>query len=533
MSVESPMTQNGATREGRSACPGAPHQEIIAQGQGRRAGWVRSESYEFLGDEDISKDRYIDPAYAKEEFERAVDPHLAVRLPRRAHPGGRRLLRLRHRRLFIHHHARRQERDPRLLQRLPPSRHQAARLGHARVARANSNAASTAGAGTSTARTSDVVCDWDFPHVDRKKFSLPEAQVELLGGFVLINMDPDAPTLAEYLGPEAKAHIEAWKLEDRYIYLHVVQDDSGELEAEHRGLHGGLSRHRNAPAGRRLERRRQFAVRHLRRAREPLHLDARRAQPASLRQVHGSRTSSISSRWATAARSATRRARWAKAIRRARSWPTCSAACSSRRRNTDLSAVSDSELLDCFSYTSSRTRSCSPAFRCRWSIASVPIRAIIARASTKCCSCVRCRRTASVPKPAEPIHLGDEQSFTEAEGMDPGFGAILDQDTDNLFLQQEGLEASAKRGLTLGNYQEIRVRHFEKTVDKYIAMEPKIPGAGFQVGAHLRAAGYWALGAGQSPTPTSISRVRSQMGCAKVLLPAQSPEPRAHFESGR
>jgi hypothetical protein len=45
---------------------------------------------------------------------------------------------------------------------------------------------------------------------------------------------------------------------------------------------------------------------------------------------------------------------------------------------------------------------------------------------------------------------------------------ILDQDTNNLRLQQEGIEASAKRGLTLGNYQEIRVRHFEQAVDKYV-----------------------------------------------------------------
>ena len=53
--------------------------------------------------------------------------------------------------------------------------------------------------------------------------------------------------------------------------------------------------------------------------------------------------------------------------------------------------------------------------------------------------------------------------------MDTGFGDILDQDTDNLILQQEGLEASAKHGLTLGNYQEIRVRHFNQTIDKYMA----------------------------------------------------------------
>ncbi len=59
--------------------------------------------------------------------------------------------------------------------------------------------------------------------------------------------------------------------------------------------------------------------------------------------------------------------------------------------------------------------------------------------------------------------------------MDAGFGGILDQDTDNLFLQQEGLEASAKHGLTLGNYQEIRVRHFNQAYDKFMAMEPLVP----------------------------------------------------------
>lgn len=76
---------------------------------------------------------------------------------------------------------------------------------------------------------------------------------------------------------------------------------------------------------------------------------------------------------------------------------------------------------------------------------------------------------------AEVQILEDHQSFAEAEGMDPGFGKILDQDTDNLYAQQEGLEASAKEGLTLADYQEIRIRHFENTIDKYMAMEPKRP----------------------------------------------------------
>jgi hypothetical protein len=73
---------------------------------------------------------------------------------------------------------------------------------------------------------------------------------------------------------------------------------------------------------------------------------------------------------------------------------------------------------------------------------------------------------------AEMQILRDEQSFTEAKGMDPGFGAILDQDTTNLMLQQEGLEAASKKSLTLGNYQEIRIRHCERSTDRYMAMPP-------------------------------------------------------------
>jgi hypothetical protein len=76
------------------------------------------------------------------------------------------------------------------------------------------------------------------------------------------------------------------------------------------------------------------------------------------------------------------------------------------------------------------------------------------------------------PDPADVVELTADQSFKEGPGMDQGFANILDQDTDNLILQQEGLEASLKRGLTLGNYQEIRIRHFQKAVDKYMAMDP-------------------------------------------------------------
>ena len=69
MSTE--LKQQVELKKGEARCPGAPStQDIIAGDRVAAPAWVRSESYEFLGDEDIPTDRYIDPAYAKLELER-------------------------------------------------------------------------------------------------------------------------------------------------------------------------------------------------------------------------------------------------------------------------------------------------------------------------------------------------------------------------------------------------------------------------------------------------------------------------------
>src|SRR4029077_241643 len=57
--------------KGAARCPNAPSlQQIVAQDKVAPPEWVRSESYKFMGDEDISKDRYIDPKFAELEYER-------------------------------------------------------------------------------------------------------------------------------------------------------------------------------------------------------------------------------------------------------------------------------------------------------------------------------------------------------------------------------------------------------------------------------------------------------------------------------
>ena len=77
------------------------------------------------------------------------------------------------------------------------------------------------------------------------------------------------------------------------------------------------------------------------------------------------------------------------------------------------------------------------------------------------------------PAPAEVFAVKEEESYTIVPGMDFGLGAVYDQDTANLKAQQEGflnaIKCGRKTGQTLGNYQEVRLRHFNQTLDKYLA----------------------------------------------------------------
>ena len=62
---------------------------------------------------------------------------------------------------------------------------------------------------------------------------------------------------------------------------------------------------------------------------------------------------------------------------------------------------------------------------------------------------------------------GTSQCWWIVEGVGP-LGKIYDQDTANLAAQTRGFKSSFKRGETLGNYQEIRVRHLQKRVRDFL-----------------------------------------------------------------
>ncbi|MGB1142021.1 MAG: aromatic ring-hydroxylating oxygenase subunit alpha, partial [Halioglobus sp.] len=63
-------------------------------------------------------------------------------------------------------------------------------------------------------------CKWDFDHVSDDQLALPECQVDTWGGWVFINMDPEAHSLQDYLGI-LPAHFERWQPENAYKMVHV------------------------------------------------------------------------------------------------------------------------------------------------------------------------------------------------------------------------------------------------------------------------------------------------------------------------
>jgi nitrite reductase/ring-hydroxylating ferredoxin subunit len=459
---------------GQARCPAISTQDIIAADTVTAPGWVHSESYTYLGSEDISKDRYIDPAFARAEMERLWPRtwQFACREEHIPEVGD--------------YHVYDIGSYSFIITRTAPDQIKAyfnACLHRGTKLRASNSEGSAhdfacpfhGWSWNLDGTNKNITCPWDFPHINADDLKLPEARVTLLGGFVWINMDPDAPTLTEYLGPEALAHIQAWKLQDRYIHLHVQKSYPANwkltLEAFLEAYHVIITHPQVAPSNADANSQYDIYGAHVNRFISCLgvnspHLDGQYTQQQILDQFTVGDGTMLSDDRPKVAEGGTARQAMADMFRTMFEQAT----------NTDLSSVSDSEMLDCFSYTIFPNTYIFPGISLPMVYRFRPDPKDHRRTIYEVMFMRPVPLDGPRPECAVPIVLRDDQSFCEAAGMDPGFGKILDQDTDNLYAQQEGLEASAKPGITLGNYQEIRIRHFERAVDTYMAMEAKVPG---------------------------------------------------------
>lgn len=462
------MSAQAKREKGEARCPDAPStQEIIAKDSVSAPDWVRCESYQFMGDEDIPKERYYDEEFERREYDKLWTRtwQFACREEHIPEVGDYYVYDIGRRSFIVTRVA-----DNEVRAYYNACLHRGTKL----------RASNTDGC------TNEFKCPfhgwtwnldgslqkaqnaWDFPHVQAEEFSLPQAKVQLLGGFVFINMDQDAPSLESYLGDQFMSHIKAWKLEDRYIHCHVAKTIPANwkltMEAFMEAYHVIETHPQVAPSNADANSQYDVFGEHVDRFISPLgvvspHLAGQYSEQDIFNQFTLGDSGALGDAERKLGEGETARQAMANMFR----------GMFEEAANTDLSHISDSELLDCFSYT---------IFPNLFLFAGVSLPMIYRfrpdpKDRRKCLYEVFFLRPlpqdGERPDPAECVYLEEHQSFTEAEGMDEGFGVILDQDTENLLLQQEGVEASIKPGLTLGNYQEIRVRNFERAVEKYVS----------------------------------------------------------------
>lgn len=311
-------------------------------------------------------------------------------------------------------------------------------------------------------------CPWDLPHVDqdRSKFKLPEVRVGLWGGFVFINLDENAPSLEEYMGvlPE---HFKNWDLDKRFVEVHVEKEINANWKSTMEAFMENYHTHETHPQLRygNGDENTQYDIfdDHVSRfyaangVNSP-HLEKPLTEQELLdTMLVGDRT--VISETPQIKEGETARIVMARMLREIMG----------SKYGVDLSGYSDTEMLDTMEYNLFPNMVLFPSISLPMVYRFRPIGNEIGRSLFELLILRPVADDGVRPEPAMPVRLKEEESFTTVEGMDPNFGHVYDQDTGNLRNQQQGMLAAKKAGQTLANYQEVRLRHFEQTLDKYIS----------------------------------------------------------------
>ncbi len=303
-----------------------------------------------------------------------------------------------------------------------------------------------------------VPARWDFPHVKREEFHLPEVRVGSWGGYVFINLDPEAVALETYLG-ELPKHFARWPHEKRYVEAHVAKIircnwkvcQEAFMEAYH-----VIATHPQMLPGIGDCNSQYDAWDHFSRAITPNmtpspHLSW---EPSEQDQLDAMFSRSIDADPEVRV----------PAGMTARQLLAQMARMQLKGAVPGVEDLSDAELNDSFYYT------LFPNFHPWGAYNRITYRFRPNGNDPNSClmevlylAPFRGKR----PPPARVHRLGEDEDWTRAPEL--GFLAkVFNQDTGNLFRVQEGLRAAAHSHATLASYQETKGRHFHALLDRYV-----------------------------------------------------------------
>jgi len=308
-------------------------------------------------------------------------------------------------------------------------------------------------------------CEWDFPHVDKAKTRLPEVRVDSWNGFVFVNMDRDAGPLADYL-EVLPDHFARWDMRGWYVHAHVRKKLPGNWklaqEAFMEAYHTPVAHPQLTTVVGDVNMQHDVFSRHVSRdlclmavsspiAKEPL------TEQQLLDRMLVSDTS-IAAEKATVPEGRTARWVMARQLREAMA----------RDHGLDLSDYSDPEMIDSIKYNLFPNLLVFPGIGFRLVQLFRPDGMDPDRSLYDVMILRPKHPDGSHPDVAEVQWLEEDESYRGVDALDPFLAQVLDEDTDIMRWQREGMYASEKGAETLSRYQESRIRHLHDTLDSYL-----------------------------------------------------------------
>lgn len=309
---------------------------------------------------------------------------------------------------------------------------------------------------------------WDFKHLEPCQLKLPEVQVDTWAGFVFINQDLDAPSLAEHLDvlPEhfkdynldrsvSIAHVQRrmacnWKVAQEAFMesMHTrathpqIMTFTGDVDSQYDMYGDNISRSITPMA---------VTSSNLSGVEEALILH-------DILEGSGRMADSDSSKHVLPEGMSTRE--YIGELNR-----TIYAQAS----GVDLSHATHAELLDAILYSVFPNTQVWAGY-----FGNIVYRAIPDGDNHEACLfdvwlLGRYPEGTPCPTGARLNRLPDDQDFSKAPELG-ALGPVFDQDMGNLDAMTKGLKTSKKGAVSLASYQESRIRHHHLTLDKYLGL---------------------------------------------------------------
>lgn len=313
----------------------------------------------------------------------------------------------------------------------------------------------------------EIPCRWDFPHLTDEAMKLPEAQVGRWGGYIFLKEAEGGPALEEYLAPLPE-HFERWRHEDCVTAVWVGKviraNWKATAEAFMEAWHSVTTHPQILPFTGDANTRYNVYGDHVNVACTPFavmspHLDhAAHSQQWVVDEILKFNGRAGGGEAVVLPQGVTARAALAAANR----------ARFTQMSGRDHGHATDAEMLDAFTYNVfpnfAPWGGFAPNIVYRWrpwpdqDATLMEVRLLV-------------RAPPDGPRRRPPTMrlLADDEPWTAAAELPPSLAGVFEQDMGNLPYVQEGLKASKTGEVNLGDYQEIRIRHFHRTLDKYLA----------------------------------------------------------------